>query len=126
MHARRVACSISFSPRKYATSSLSRHFMLAADPFLNWLMETLCFQAELAACFALHALHCMLHLAAKENATCLSSRRLTALTGDMLPSECAREVVRPAIHILPTIPSMLLLQLPYVPLCAFHGICPMS
>ncbi|CAE7584071.1 KIN14Q, partial [Symbiodinium sp. CCMP2456] len=44
---------------KYATSSLSRHFMLAA-----------------------------------ENATCLSSRRLTALTGDMLPSECAREVVR--------------------------------
>eukprot|EP00439_Symbiodinium_sp_Y106_P005712 s4957_g1.t1 len=44
---------------KYTTSSLSRHFMLAA-----------------------------------ENATCLSSRRLTALTGDMLPSECAREVVR--------------------------------
>ncbi|CAE7030189.1 KIN14Q [Symbiodinium sp. CCMP2592] len=31
---------------------------------------------------------------AAENATCLSSRRLTALTGDMLPSECAREVVR--------------------------------
>ena len=87
-----------------ALHTCSRRSYNVIEAMRPWLVHGFCTPGPGHVACTFLCIHCHACLAeahlnvwkpSKENATCLQSRRLPVLAEDMLPSECAREVVRP-------------------------------
>ena len=91
-------------PAYLGTSCLQPTLLQVFEAMRPWLVHGFCTTGPGHVARTFLCIHCHASLAeahlnvwkpSKENATCLQSRRLPVLAEDMLPSECAREVVRP-------------------------------